>query len=287
MRYALLLLLPLLAACGDHHHDHAPAAEAHGHEHGHSGPVVTLKVEGDAARLWGHINAITAKLTSPIPEATRATLASDAVNVAALAAALEPFATKSPDADRAAGMLANLARAAEQLAHQADENMSIDESLVRFTEVLRLARRLNPASMSPAVEPTYVAGPSGGVLAEIRDASGKSVGWAEIKLHGDAGDLELWLAHDQRITSPLRMPVSTVAKLELLGPGRTIELRVRDVQANKDEQGRATVFDGQTHYLVFPGETGVDASWLMGEDFRSTARLTIEGLTAEFELKPH
>ena len=57
--------------------------------------------------------------------------------------------------------------------------------------------------------------------------------------------------------------------------------------ANKDERGRATVAAGRTHYLVFPGETGADASWLKGEDFRSRARLAVEGLTAEFELIPH
>lgn len=287
MRPLPLLLLPLLVACGDHARDHAAQPDAHAHDHGHGGPAVTLRVEADVARLWGQVNSITAGLIHPLADSRRATLASDAANLAALAQALEPLAAKAPDPDRAAGMLANLARAADQLAHEADEGAAIDEPLSRLLEVLRLARLLDPASSAAAVEPAYIAGPSGGVLVELRDASGKPSGWAEVKLHGDAGDLELWLARDIRVTAPLAVPVAAVAKLELAGPGRTVELRVRDAQANKDERGRATVVDGRTHYLVYPGETGADASWLTGEDFRSRARLTVEGLTAEFELKPH
>jgi hypothetical protein len=287
MRPLPLILIPLLVACGDHHHDHPAEAASHGHDHDHGGPAVTLRVDGDAAKLWSHLNAIAAGLGQPLSDARRATLASDAANLAALAEALEPFAAKAPDPDRAAGMLANLARAAGQLAHEADEGAATDEPLAGLLEVLRLARRLDPASSSAAVEPTYIAGPSSGVLVELRNASGNPAGWAEVKLHGDAGDLELWLARDYRITSPLLVPVAVVAKLELAGPGRALELRVRDAAANKDERGRVTVAEGRTHYLVYPGDTGADASWLKGEDFRSRARLTLEGLTAEFDLKPH
>jgi len=281
MRIPLLLLMPLLVACGDH--DHGPAAgESVGHSHGHGGVAVTLRVEGDAARLWGHVNAVAASLgRSP------ATLASDAANVAALAAALEPLAGSTPDPDRAAGMLANLARAADQLARAADDGAETRDALARLVSVLELARRLDPASSAKPVDPTYVAGPSGGVLAELRDATGARVGWAEVKLHGDAGDLELWLARDIRITDPLALPVATVAKLDVLASGRTIEFRVRDATANKDERGRVTVADARTHYFVFPGETGADAAWLKGDDFRSAARLTVEGLSSEFELIPH
>jgi hypothetical protein len=284
MRPLPLILIPLLVACGDHHHDHPAEAASHCHGHDHGGPAVTLRVDGDAAKLWGHVNAIAVSLGQ-----NDATLASDAANLAALAEALEPFAAKAPDPDRAAGMLANLARSASQLAHEADEGAATDEPLASLIEVLRLARRLDPTSSSAAVEPTYIAGPSSGVLVELRDASGNPAGWAEVKLHGDTGDLELWLARDNRITSPLLVPVAVVAKLELLGPSRAIELRARDAQSNKDARGRVTVAEGRTHYLVFPSETGADASWLKGEDFRSRsrARLTVEGLTAEFDLKPH
>jgi hypothetical protein len=281
MRFPVLLILPLLAACGDHHHDHAPAAAA-GHDHAHGGPGATIRAEGDAAKLWGNLNAIAASLGR-----NPSTLASDAANLAALAAALEPLAANAPDPERAAGMLANLARAADQLAHEADEGAPAEDPLARLLQVLELARRLDPASAAAPLEPVHVAGPSGGVLAQLRDASGNPAGWAEVKLHGDAGDLELWLARDIRITSPLAVPVTAAAKLELAAPGRALELRVRDSAANKDERGRATVADGRTHYLVYPGETGADASWLKGEDFRSRARLSVEGLTAEFDLTPH
>jgi hypothetical protein len=288
MRLPLLLILPLLAACGDHDHDHGPADAGHhghdhsGHSHDHPGVPVTLLAEGDAAKLWGNLNALAASLGQ-----NAATLASDAVNLAALAEALEPLAANAPDSDRAAGMLANLARAADQLAHAADEGEPVEEPLARVRQVLELARRLDPASAAAPVEPTYVAGPSGGVLAQLRDASGNPAGWAEVKLHGDAGDLELWLARDIRITDPLGVPVAASAKLELAGPSRIVELRARDAAANKDERGRVTVADGRTHYLVYPGETGADASWLVGEGFRSRAKLSVEGLTAEFDLTPH
>lgn len=287
MRYVLLLLLPLLAACGDHAHDHPAVPGAHDHGHAHDCPVVTLLIEGDATRLWGHLNAIAARLTSPGNETTRATRATDAANLAALARALETLTRTLPDADRTTGMLANLARAADQLAHQADEGGPVDELIGRLTDVLRLARRLDPASSSPALEPTYILGPSGGILTELRNASNQPVGWVEVKLHGDAGNLELWLATDQRLVLPLRVPVGAVAKLELLGPGRTVELRVRDTLTNKDEQGRVTIFEGRTHHFIFPGETGADAAWLKGENFQSPARLSIQDFEATFELKPH
>lgn len=283
MRILLLLFIPFLAACGDHNHNHGPKDLASGgHAHEHHGLPVTLHVERDATKLWGHLNAVVADLgKSP------ATLASDATNLAALAAALEPLATAAPDRDRAAGMLANLARAAGQLAHMADEGEDTRDGLARFLSVLELARRLDPASSAKPIDPTYIAGPSGGVLAELRDAAGARVGWAEVKLHSDAGDIELWISRDIRISQPLPVPVATIAKLEVLASGRTIELRARDSETNKDERGRATVVDARTHYLVFPGETGTDASWLMGDDFRSPARLTVEGISSDFELIPH
>ena len=283
MRILLLLFIPFLAACGDHNHNHGPKDLASsGHAHEHHGLPVTLHVERDATKLWGHLNAVVADLgKSP------ATLASDATNLAALAAALEPLATAAPDRDRAAGMLANLARAAGQLAHMADEGEDTRDGLARFLSVLELARRLDPASSARPIDPTYIAGPSGGVLAELRDAAGARVGWAEVKLHSDAGDIELWISRDIRISQPLPVPVATIAKLEVLASGRTIELRARDSETNKDERGRATVVDARTHYLVFPGETGTDASWLMGDDFRSPARLTVEGISSDFELIPH
>jgi len=281
MRFTLLLVIPLLAACGDHHHDNAGGvAEEHSHEEGHA-HAVTLLIEKDATKLWANFNYIAADMGRP------ATLVTDAANLAALANALELLASKAPDPDRTSGMLANLARAADQLAHVADEGEPVEVSLGRFRQVLDLARRLDPASSAKPAEPTYVSGPSGGVLAELRDAAGKSAGWAEVKLHGDAGDLELWLARDNRIADPLTVPVATVAKLELLGPSRTVELRVRDAESNKDERGRATIADGRTPYLIYPGETGDDPSWLKGEGFRSRARLSVGELTAEFELLPH
>ena len=48
---------------------------------------------------------------------------------------------------------------------------------------------------------------------------------------------------------------------------REVTLEVRDQERNEDESGTVTVLNGATNYFIFPGETGVDASWLMGPDF--------------------
>ncbi len=132
-------------------------------------------------------------------------------------------------------------------------------------------------------------GPNGGYLHPVfDDAGGKQVGTAEIKLHDDAGDLEVWLTRGGRGGEPWRLPLDTTLSLEFSGLGKNVALAVRDRERNEDESGAATIHEGATAYFIFPGDTGADASWLMGEDFAAKAELRFEGATTgSFVLRPH
>lgn len=152
--------------------------------------------------------------------------------------------------------------------------------------------------MHPVVEALFEAagmphvhaheGPNDGYLLPIFGADGGQVGTAEIKLHDDAGDLEVWLTQGGHGGPPWDLPVTTVLRLEFPETGRQVDLAVRDALENRDEDGAVTVRDGATNYFVFPGETDADATWLMGEDFAAKAVLSWEGATSgEFVLRPH
>ncbi|MDJ0974475.1 MAG: hypothetical protein QNJ98_08465 [Planctomycetota bacterium] len=132
-------------------------------------------------------------------------------------------------------------------------------------------------------------GPHDGVVAALKDGAG----FVEVKLHDDKGDIELWIASDEGITKPIDMP--TDAKITVSFPHTkypVCTLAVRNMDKNEDEDGVATMRDGKTNYFIFPGESGQDASWLMGAEFKEKAVVKIEagGKTWEteaFELHPH
>ena len=135
--------------------------------------------------------------------------------------------------------------------------------------------------------------PHDGVLAALKDASGKQVGHIELKLHDDKGDLELWIAKDDGITQPLDLSLDVKPTVTFVDhDGRKVELAVRNTDKNEDEDGNPNIRGGKTNYFIFPGDTGADASWLKGKEFRSIVSVSIpaEGgalTSAEFVLKPH
>lgn len=135
-------------------------------------------------------------------------------------------------------------------------------------------------------------GPNGGWLHPLGSGS-DVVGQVEIKLHDDAGDLEVWFTKGQDGAEPLDLPLDTVVRLEFPDrDSRAVELRVRNAGRNEDEDGASTVRSGLTNYFVFPGESDADASWLMGKDFAAKVTLAVsaDGLVYEagpLELKPH
>lgn len=135
--------------------------------------------------------------------------------------------------------------------------------------------------------------PHEGVVAAFKGPDGAVVGRLELKLHDDKGDLELWLAKDEKISQPFDLPLDGVVRVEFVDVGnRVVELRARNAVKNEDEEGTANVRDGKTNYFIFPGETGADAKWLMGAKFSSIVRLTfkVDGkdhVSEEFMLVPH
>ncbi|MEM1443535.1 MAG: hypothetical protein AAGF67_14415 [Verrucomicrobiota bacterium] len=131
-------------------------------------------------------------------------------------------------------------------------------------------------------------GPHDGSLYPVFGGDGEQIGTAEIKLHDDAGDVEIWLTTGGHGGPPWDLPTDLELSLAFPDLGKEIHLAVRDSTENRDEDGNVTIRDGATNYFVFPGETGVDASWLMGTEFAAKAVLDLEGgSTGDIILRPH
>lgn len=135
--------------------------------------------------------------------------------------------------------------------------------------------------------------PHDGMVARLMDKTGSAAGFVELKLHDDKGDLELWLAKDQLITQPIDVPSNSEIQVSFLDvDGKTVVLRVRNADQNEDEDGTPNMRNGKTNYFIFPGDTGQDASWLMGAEFKSAVQVTfsVDGksyTSEEFVLVPH
>ena len=91
-----------------------------------------------------------------------------------------------------------------------------------------------------------------------------------------------------------RMLASTSASNWVLYGPTSIPSRVWKYHKNKNEgeDGLPNVRDGKTNYFIFPGETGADASWLQGKDFKAKVKVSFEhagrAISSEaFELIPH
>lgn len=132
-------------------------------------------------------------------------------------------------------------------------------------------------------------GPHDGVVRGFADG----LGHLELKLHDDKGDLELWLAKDEKMATPYDLPLDASITVTFADHGnKAVSLAVRNREQNEDEDGTPTLRDGKTNYFIFPGDTGADASWLMGADFVSQVTVKIEAdgktfVTQPFELRPH
>jgi hypothetical protein len=200
----------------------------------------------------------------------------------AVTAATIPANAKNP-----AGLRSLLADLAELLTKLSAAPLN-DDDLKTYTLALHplVAVMMTEAGM-PHIHANE--GPHGGFFHPIFAADGKQAATLEIKLHDDAGDLEVWLVKGGRDGPALDLPLDSVLKLDFADLNRQIELRVRDREKNAGEDGQTNLRNGQTNYFIFPGETGADAKWLMGVDFAAKARLALpDGLSSEvFVLKPH
>ncbi len=131
--------------------------------------------------------------------------------------------------------------------------------------------------------------PHDGVVAALHGGAG----FVELKLHDDKGDLELWLGKDREMKEPLDVPANTVINVSFKDlPGKSATLSVRNNDKNEDEDGKPNLRGGMTNYFIFPGNSGQDPSWLMGQKFRSKVDLsfTADGKnyqSEEFVLVPH
>ena len=131
-------------------------------------------------------------------------------------------------------------------------------------------------------------GSNGGFLFPIFDRNKEQTGTVEIKLHDDAGDLEVWLKSGGYEGDPWRLPTDTTLTLNFPALNKSVTLAVRDQDRNEDESGASTIIEGNTNYFVFPGSTDEDASWLMGADFAAKVELRFEeATTGSFVLRPH
>ena len=131
-------------------------------------------------------------------------------------------------------------------------------------------------------------GPNGGFLFPIFDSNREQTGTVEIKLHDDAGDLEVWLISGGYEGDPWWLPTDTTLTLHFPALNKSVTLAVRDQDRNEDESGASTIIEGKTNYFVFPGSTDEDASWLMGADFAAKVELRFEdATTGSFVLRPH
>ena len=135
-------------------------------------------------------------------------------------------------------------------------------------------------------------GPHDGELAPVIDAEGKTVGRVELKLHDDKGDLELWISSADGKT-PLDLPLGAVIRVDFLDKKtKQVALKVRNSVRNEDEDGMPNIRAGKTNYYIFPGDTGEDATWLMGKSFKAMVRVSfLQGETnlrsIAFHLSPH
>ena len=131
-------------------------------------------------------------------------------------------------------------------------------------------------------------GPNSGFLFPVFDGTGKQVGAIEIKLHDDAGDLEVWLIRGGFGGEPWRLSIDSALTLDFTDLDKKVTLAVRDRERNEDESGASTILEGKTDYFVFPGPREVDASWLMGADFAAKVELSFDqATTGSFVLRPH
>lgn len=133
----------------------------------------------------------------------------------------------------------------------------------------------------------------GGIMSVLQTADGKHVGFLELKLHDDAGDLEMWICRDGCMSEPLDFPATTSVTVTFpTHDNRSVTLAVRNMDKNEGEDGNENMRDGRTNYFIFPGESDQDPEFLIGEKFRSTTTVTFTAdgtnyVAPPFVLVPH
>ena len=137
-----------------------------------------------------------------------------------------------------------------------------------------------------------------GILTPLRtsaaaSSSSKGAGFLELKLHDDLGDLELWLSGPgSGGAAPLDIPAETTMRVTFVnwkdddGNDCAVELKIRNSVENEDEDEVPNMREGRTNYFIFPGETGVDASWLTGLEWRGVVQVSFVSEGVDFTCEP-
>jgi len=128
---------------------------------------------------------------------------------------------------------------------------------------------------------------------------GERKGFLELKLHGDAGDLEMWLYSGFAVSdwktkskpAPFDIPPETVMCLTFqsgtgLTASKSLEMRVRNMGKNEGEDGEPNMRGGGTNYFIFPGESGADPEWLVGEKNRYLVSVAFEANGKKYSADP-
>jgi hypothetical protein len=290
----LLVLALSLAACGGREQPAAPSGGAgadHGHEHehdDHGAPValgrvtlgdVTLQVERLGPLLEGVEGAVGARVVEA-PPGTRAE-------------ALAMFLWAEDDAEH------QLSAPSEKFMEDGHPHFHVTVRKGRGVPTRLVLRRTDGgadvrATVALDADATKAWHPAhDGVVAPLRGKTGEILGYVELKLHDDKGDLELWLGEDPSMAKPIDLPLDAAPTVTFPErSGKVVTLRVRNAEQNEDEEGTPSVRAGKTNYFVFPGETGADAAWLMGKEFAAKvvvafSRDGTDLSTEPFELHPH
>ncbi|MEM1294047.1 MAG: hypothetical protein AAGH89_01705 [Verrucomicrobiota bacterium] len=281
-------LILALADQKGHAHDHD-----HHHDHG-VGHHPTIFIPSDLGELWSHINAYSAAVIEFASAGDTDAVHKELVNLEALIGSLEA-ASESMEAskkDRTTGMLANTTRALGQL-HEATDGEDVpgmQKAAKSLKGVMALLKAQYPKEVTSGVaEVKDDIGPHNGMLASFASSAGEAAGYLELKLHDDKGDLELWLAKDAAISQPYDLSADSVITVTFEGAQKdSASLVVRNLEKNEDEDGSANMRSGKTNYFIYPGDSGVDASWLAGKDFEAMVKVGFgNNSTKAFKLIPH
>ena len=113
-----------------------------------------------------------------------------------------------------------------------------------------------------------------GLLAPFHDAAGEEAGRIEWKLDTKTGRIEAWILTGGGDGEPFEIPVDARLTLTFHDLDRSLDLVVKDPQANVDSDGYATVRDGRTNYFVYPVEATDGPAWLKDAAFASEVSAT-------------
>ena len=282
-----LLILPalaaalLLAACGaEQTTSTAPEPDAHSHDQGaHGGAIVVL---GDH---FAHVEGLHA-------------MADSAADIWVTDGNMKPL-----DVDKAPvlNLVTDEGSVRVTATKKGDGWRFVHESLAGHPEKARLTLVIGGKTYTPDLPHGHAHddhdhaahGAHDGTLAAFMAVDGSVAGRLELKLHDDKGDLELWLMKGEEGEEPFDLPLD--AKLLVgfaKGPTKSVTLMVRNTDRNEDEDDVANNRNGKTNYFIFPGDTGADATFLMGAEYSNevTVTFTKDGAayaTEVFTLKPH